>query len=79
VAEAVSLLRRHTRITRLYVYHWAGDRRVDPSTGRDRGFEANLTDIAQPISGDPSKRYGLTPLYCTLKAAVNPGACRPAP
>jgi hypothetical protein len=67
------------RITRLYVYHWAGDRRVDPSTGRDRGFEADLTDIARPVSGDPSNRYGLTPLYCTLKAAVNPGACRPAP
>jgi hypothetical protein len=63
------------RITRFYVYHWAGDRRLDPSSGRDRGFEADLTDIARPISGSPLSRYGLSPLYCTLKAAVNPGPC----
>jgi hypothetical protein len=67
------------RITRVYVYHWAGDQKVDPSTRRDRGFDAGLTDIAKPIPGDPSARYALTPLYCTLKAAVKPGACRATP
>ena len=67
------------RITRFYVYHWAGSRNLDPSTGRDRGFEANLTDIARPQSADPHNRYRLTPLYCTLKAAINPGPCRATP
>ena len=65
------------RITRFYVYHWAGDRNVDPATHEDRGFEADLTDVAAPISGDPVNRFRTTPLYCTFKAAVNPGPCAP--
>jgi hypothetical protein len=65
------------RITRFYVYHWAGDRNVDPGTREDRGFEADLTDFAAPISGDPVNRFRTTPLYCTFKEAVNPGPCAP--
>jgi hypothetical protein len=65
------------RITRVYIYHWAGDRRVDATTGHDHGFDAELTDAAAPLSGDPRRRYRTNPLYCALKAAVNPGPCAP--
>ena len=63
------------RITRLYVYQWAGARNVDAAGRRDRGFDAGLTDLAAQSSGDPGNRYEISPLYCTLKAAVNPGPC----
>ena len=63
------------RITRLYVYQWAGAQDVDPAGRRDRAFNAGLTDLAGPSSGDPGNRYEISPLYCTLKAAVNPGPC----
>jgi hypothetical protein len=48
---------------------------IDPSTGEDRGFESDLTDFAEPLSSDPSNRYKTSSLYCTFKAAVNPGPC----
>jgi hypothetical protein len=63
------------RITRLYVYQWAGARNMDAAGRRDRGFNAGLTDLAGQSSGDPGNRYEVSPLYCTLKAAVNPGPC----
>jgi hypothetical protein len=66
------------RITRLYVYQWAGAENVDPAGRRDRGFNAGLTDLAGGSSGDPRRRYAISPLYCTLKAAVNPGPCATA-
>ena len=63
------------RTTRLYVYQWAGARDMDPAGRRDRGFNAGLTDLAGRSTDDPGNRYEISPLYCTLKAAVNPGLC----
>jgi hypothetical protein len=76
------------RITRGYIYSWAGYMNIAPNPDdggrpKDFGFDSGLTDQSSPIAsgsdpGSATNRYQTRSMYCTLKKAIVPAAtCTP--